>query len=721
METTENDKPGDKPETKTEIDTGLVALTIVLNLLDISVKANELKRNSGVVDRFNASDIIHAIELCNGQGEYIQTDISRLEKLPTPLIAVMKNGYFVAISQINNGQVIIHNPEKGQTESMPIDVFNNAWQGNVILVKTSSRQARFDFGLHWFWPALNQYRAAFRNVLVASLLIQIFALITPLFTMIIIDKVLTTSGYSTLDVLIMGLAAMAIFDFIIGSLRSHVLGNLTNRIDAELMVRLFRHLMRLPMGFFSSRKTGDTVSRVKELEVVRNFFSGPAVTAVIDFPFTAVFIVVMYWFSPLLTFVVVAAVIALLVLYAVMGGRIRKHIREKAQTSSDNQSFLVEGVSSVEMIKSMSVEPQIQKQWEEQVVKNSHTSIETEQLNQFLGQAAGFINKVTVALALWLGARAVLQGDMTPGQLIGFNMMISRVLAPAMRIAQLFQHIQQSQISVQRIKEIFDTQTECDEPNPAKGLPNIKGDVKFENVSFAYDGEHRVVENLDFHIKPGEVIGITGVSGSGKSTLIRLLQRLYLPQQGRILVDGINIGQIDPTWLRHQMGVVSQENILLNRSIRDNIAIAEPGMSLEKIEAASRLAGADDFIRALPEAYNTLVGERGVMLSMGQRQRIALARALVTNPRLLIFDEATSSLDSEAEKIIQNNMQHIVKGRTVFVTAHRLSTLALADRVMTLEHGRIVEFKPIKELLQDDGRFAQLYKLQSQAVRDSAA
>jgi len=349
-------------------------------------------------------------------------------------------------------------------------------------------------------------------------------------------------------------------------------------------------------------------------------------------------------------------------------------------------------------------------------VQSSNASVETEQLNHQLSQMAGFINKLTIAVALWLGARAVLQGDMTPGQLIGFNMMISRVLAPAMRIAQLFQHIQQSQVSVQRIKEIFDTKPECATSNPAKDLPSIKGDVVFDHVSFAYDDEHNVVDDISFHVKAGEVIGVTGISGSGKSTLIRLLQRLYLPQRGRILVDGINIAQVDPTWLRRQIGVVTQDNILLNRSIRDNIALVEPGLSIEKIEAATRLAGADVFIRALPEAYNTIVGERGVMLSMGQRQRIALARALVTTPKLLILDEATSSLDSEAEQAIQANMKQISRGRTVFVIAHRLSTLAGVDRVMTMEHGKILEFNSIKHLMASESRFADLYKLQAEAI-----
>lgn len=709
-----------KKTTKNHNASGLLSITIALNMLGVPVKAADIKRNLGAVGKLSVSDIVRASKLCEVSAEAVKTRLKRINKLPLPFIAWTKDEDFFVVSKIQDGQVLLRDPLDSTSKTISVEAFDQAWVQQVILLKPCFKAKAFDFGLHWFWPTLTQYRAAFNNILIASFLIQVFALITPLFTMIIIDKVLTTSGYNTLDVLALGLAAMAIFDFIIGNLRSHVLSNLTNRMDAELMARLFNHLMRLPLSFFTHRRTGDTVSRVKELEVVRNFFSGPAVTSVIDFPFSIIFIAVMYWFSPTLTFVVIIAVVALILLYALMGGRIRRRIREKSTVSSDNQSFLVESVSSIEMIKSLSVEANIQQQWEEQVVESSKTSIETEQLNHTLSQAAGFINKLTVAIALWLGARAVLQGEMTAGQLIGFNMMISRVLAPAMRIAQLFQHIQQSQVSVQRIKEIFDVQPECDGPNPAKGLPQIKGEVKFENVSFSYDGEHNIIEDISFHVKPGEVIGIAGISGSGKSTILKLLQRLYVPQQGRVLIDGINIAQIDPTWIRHQIGVVGQENILMNRSIRENIVIADAGMPMEKMEAAARLAGADSFIRALPEAYDTQVGERGAMLSMGQRQRIALARALVTDPRLLVLDEATSSLDSEAERTIQQNMQHIVKGRTVFIVAHRLSTLAQVDRLMTIENGRIVEFTTLKELLARQGRFSQMYKSQTEMLTHPA-
>lgn len=705
---------------KTDGDAGLACLELILGLLKLPVEADVLRRSVGQHGRFKVGDIVRGAGLCGAGARLHKTDPARLERLPVPFIACFGEGRFEVVAGVKDGKVLLQKPGEQEPAVEPLEAFAGRWSGEAVLFKAGKggddRERRFDlkgFGLNWVVPEMLRHKGAFANVLMASLLVQVFALVTPLFTMIVIDKVLSNSSYSTLDVLAMGLIAIAVFDFTIGGLRSHLLGDLTNRMDAKLAAGLFEHLLRLPLTFFNSRRTGDMVSRVREMEAVRNFFTGPSLTAVIDFPFTIVFLAVMFWFSPALTFLVIGAVAALLLLYGVVGGVLRGHIRRKSDVQADNQSFLVEGVSSIETFKSLAVEPQIQRQWEEHVVANNKAARRAEQLNQGLSQAAGFINKLTIALGLWFGAKAVLAGSMTPGQLIAFNMMISRVLAPAMRIAQLFQHIQQTRVSLQRMGDIFEARTESGRASPVTDLPAVRGRVVFENVSFAYAPDApNVLEEIDFDVQPGEVVGIVGVSGAGKSTLMRLLQRLYLPQKGRILVDGVNIANADPAWLRRQIGAVPQENLLLHRTIRENINIANPGMSMDQVESAAKLAGADEFIRALPEAYNTVVGERGARLSMGQRQRIALARALATDPRLLILDEATSSLDQEAEQRVQQNMQRITRGRTVFIIAHRLSTLMAADRIMVLKNGRIAETGSLKSLLGGDGEFARLYRAQ---------
>jgi len=551
------------------------------------------------------------------------------------------------------------------------------------------------------------------QLLVASLFIQLFAMATPLFTMVIIDKVLTTGAVSTLNVLVLGLVAIAIFDVTIGLLRGALFSNLTHRLDVELSANLFRHLARLPMSFFSGRKTGDTVARVRELESVRQFLTGPTLTALVDFLFAFVFLGVMALFSIKLTLIVVAAIILMLVLYAVAAPLMKRRLDQKCGSSADNQSFLVETVNGMETMKSLSLEPQMQARWDAQAVEQTRTARESERLTSSMSQIAQFLNKATVALTLFLGAKAVIAGDLTAGQLIAFNMMVGRVMAPALRIAQLFQQLSQTKVSVQRLGEIFDARTEPAASISADSLPPMQGRVRFDQVTFRYAQEMPdALRDVSFDVQSGEVIGIVGGSGAGKTSLLRLLQRLYVPQSGRVMVDGVNVVEVDPTWLRRHVGAVTQDSVLFNATVRENIAAAHPQLSIEAIEHAARLAAADEFIRALPKAYDTPVGERGQQLSAGQRQRVALARALASDPRILLLDEPTSALDAHVEHEIQGNLTEMARDRTVFIVSHRLSMLRVADRILVLDEGGLVESGPPEQLLQGNGAFARLEQAQ---------
>lgn len=696
------------------IDSGLACIALALHLLEIPVETKEMRRRIGVYDPLSVGDIIRAAEEFGAKADQQKTTWERLLKLRFPVIAAMQDNRFLLIAGAEEGKLLVRDPEEDGTTVMPREEFEESWDGRVILVaKGKRKQGDEEFGFRWFMPGLLNQRGVLSQVLCASFFVQIFAMITPLFTMVIIDKVLSTGGMTTLDVLVLGLVIITLFDFIIGTFRSYLFRHMTNRVDVELVARLFKHMTKLPMSFFSSRKTGDTVARARELETIRNFLTGPALTAMTDFLFAFVFLVVMYVFSPLLTLIVCLSIGLLILLYGVLAPLLKKRLQSKFEAHSDNQSYLVEMISGMETVKALSVEPQLQRQWEDMVVEHTQQAKRSENLSNFISFTSGAINKLTVAISLWIGAKLVISGQMTAGGLIAFNMMVGRVLAPAMRIAQVFQQIQQAKVSVSRVGDILNAKPEPATDTSVSNLPPIKGRVAFENITFKYGPESpNVLEEINLEVQAGQVIGIVGSSGSGKSTLMKLLQRLYTPQKGRILVDGINIAQIDPTWLRRQIGVVLQESVLFNRSIRDNIAIANPALNIEAVEAAAKLAGADEFIRALPQAYDTIVGERGATLSAGQRQRIALARALVTNPRLLILDEATSALDYESERIIQQNMRNICKGRTVFIIAHRLSTVRIADRILTVENGRIIEDGSHKSLLDSKGRFAQLHAMQ---------
>ena len=362
----------------------------------------------------------------------------------------------------------------------------------------------------------------------------------------------------------------------------------------------------------------------------------------------------------------------------------------------------------------MAVEPQMQRRWEEQLAGYVTASFRVLSLGNVASQGVQFINKLVTAGILFFGAKLVIDGDLSVGELVAFNILAGRVSAPVLRLAQIWQDFHQARLSVERLGDILNTPAEPTLNSSRAALPAIRGDIEFEHVTFRYraDGPE-VLHDVSFQIPAGQVVGIVGESGSGKSTLAKLMQRLYVPESGRVLVDGVDIAQIDASWLRRQMGIVLQENVLFNRSVRDNIALADPAFPIERVIAAAKLAGAHEFILELPEGYDTIVGERGSTLSGGQRQRIAIARALITNPRILILDEATSALDYESERKIQENMKEIAKDRTVFIIAHRLSTVRKTDRILGIDHGRLVEDGTHDELVKTSGRYASLYRIQS--------
>jgi len=701
-------------------DSFMVAFLVAARLLGRGLAESDVRRRSGIHRRLIPSDLDAVAAVGGWQAERLELRRIDPARLPVPALAETRDGGVVVVARGDASGVLVVDPDTGEQRALDVDGIRKQLSGTVHVFHEREGEGETRFGLRTFFPGLLRYRGAVAQLLGASLLIQLFAMATPLFTMVVIDRVLTTGSLSTLDVLILGLAAIALFDLAIGILRGSLLADITNRVDLDIVARLFRHLTRLPMSYFSGRRTGDTVARVRELESVRQFLTGPTLTALVDFVFAFVFILVMMLFSVKLTLIVLAAMVLLLVMYAVVAPVMKRRLEERFAGTMDSQSFLVEAVAGMETMKSLSLEPQMQRRWEEQVVDQTRFSRDSERMTANLSQCAQFINKGTIALTLWFGAQAVIGGSLTAGQLIAFNMMVGRVMAPALRLAQLFQQFSQTRVSIRRLGEIFNVRPEPERERPDDQLPPMRGAVRFEQVSLRYNPElPDALREVSFEVSPGEVIGVVGSSGAGKSSLLRLLQRLYVPQQGRILIDGVNIAEIDPVWLRRHVGAVTQDSVLFNGSVRDNIAAARPELAIERIEAAARLAAADEFIRALPKAYDTPVGERGAQLSVGQRQRIALARALAAEPRMLLLDEPTSSLDAVAERAIQERMDEIVSDRTVFLVAHRLSTLRVCDRLIVFDDGRLVEQGPPQALLQSDGRFAALARAQQPFTLDS--
>ena len=669
--------------------------------------------------RFDEQALLLASKRLGLQARAVTTRPERLARTPLPAIAQMKDGRFVILAKLESaeegaGRVLVQSPEVGRPELLELADFAAAWSGRLILITSRATLAgdlrKFDFS--WFIPAVVKYRKLLSEVLVVSLVLQLFALITPLFFQVVMDKVLVHRGFSTLDVIAVGLLVVVTFEVTLTALRSYIFAHTTSRIDVELGASLYRHLIALPLAYFQARRVGDSVARVRELENIRSFLTGNAITILLDLVFSVVFLSVMLHYSKMLTLIVVLSIPCYILLSAGFTPVLRRRLNEKFTRGAENQAFLVESVSGIDTLKSMAVEPQMTRQWDKQLAGYVSASFKTSTLSTLAGAGVTLVGKLVTVATLWFGARQVIDAELSVGQLIAFNMLAGQVAQPVMRLAQLWTDFQQTGISVQRLGDILNTPTEINSQQLT--LPRLQGAIRFDNVQFRYRPDaNPVLRGIELSIAPGEVIGVVGRSGSGKSTLTRLVQRLYVPEQGRVLIDGIDLSVADASSLRRQIGVVLQENLLFNRSIRENIALTDPGAPIERVMQAAKLAGAHEFILELPEGYDTQVGEHGTGLSGGQRQRIAIARALLTNPRILIFDEATSALDYESERIIQQNMQAISRGRTVIIIAHRLSAVRHANRIVVLDRGQIVEQGSHQELLQyEAGHYARLLRMQ---------
>jgi ATP-binding cassette, subfamily B, bacterial HlyB/CyaB len=698
-------------------DPGLIALVTLARIHGIPADPAQLRHRFGV-PVFGVAEILRAAKELGLKARAKITNWTRLTKTPLPAIAKLRDGGFLVLGKISEDrdQILVLKPLSPRPELMTRSDFEGVWDNQIILMARRSGLTDLSrhFDITWFLGAIQKYRHSLGEVLFASFFVQLFALVSPLIFQVVIDKVLVHRTLSTLDVLVIGLIAVGVFEAILAASRTYLFVHTSNRIDVELGARLFRHLMALPMAYFETRRTGDSVARVRELENIRQFLTSSALTLIVDLVFTFLFLAVMFWYTPLLTSIVLGAFPFYFGISVGVTPAFRRWLDEKFRRGAENQAFLVESINAIETLKAMAVEPQMQRRWEEQLAGYVNACFKVISLGNTYSEAVQLVSKVVTALTLYFGAKLVIDGSLTVGELVAFNMMAGRVTAPVLRLTKIWQDFHQARLSVQRLGDILNVPPEPSF-NPARSaLPDIRGYITFEHVTFRYriDGPE-VLSDVSFRVAAGQVVGIVGTSGSGKSTLAKLLQRLYVPESGRVFVDGVDLAMVDIAWLRRQVGVVLQDNVLFNRSVRDNIALSDPTMTIEQVTAAAQLAGAHEFILEMPDTYDTIIGERGSSLSGGQRQRIAIARALVTNPRILIFDEATSALDYTSERVIQANMQQIAKDRTVFIIAHRLSALRHTDRILTIERGRIIEDGTHDELVRTGGRYAMLYRSQA--------
>ena len=706
---------GNVHESCRNCDPGLYCFITIARFHGINADPGQIKHALAISSEgMKEIDILRAAKELKLKAKASSIEFEKLGKMTLPAIVGTKDGSFFILAKVEDRRFLVLFPGDSSPKAIEEEVFKQHWNGRIMLfVKRIWKDRDIKFGIKWFIPSIIKYKKPLIEVLVAALILQILGLFSPIIMQVVIDKVLVHNGITTLDVLVIGLVVIAAFELLMSIARNYVFTHTTSRIDVMLGAKLFKHLLSLPLRYFEARRVGDTIARVRELENIRQFLTGAPLTAVLDVMFIAVYIAVMVFYSTTLTWVVLASIPVFAAVSAFITPLFRQRLNEKFDCGAEYHSYLVEAVTGVQTVKAFALEPEVQKKWEGLIANYIKAGFKTSILAGNAGALGQFIQKTFDLGVLWLGARLVMSGSLSVGQLIAFRMLSGRVSGPVLRLVQMWQDFQQTGISIKRLGDIFNTKPEpVIDPSKSR-LPAISGNITFEKVRFRYRPDcAEVIRDVSFTIKQGSVTGIVGRSGSGKSTLSKLIQRLYIPETGKILVDGVDISMADPAWLRRQIGVVLQENFLFNLSVRENIAIHHPSANMSEIVRVAKIAGAHDFILELPEGYDTMVGEKGTGLSGGQKQRIAIARALLTNPRILIFDEATSALDYESESIIQKNLKLICQGRTVLIIAHRLSTLKDADKIMVIDRGQLIEYGTHEQLINKKGLFYYLHSQQ---------
>lgn len=703
-------------------DSGLACFMIVMKFHGIPI-TKEQADSLAVLDggkKAGEMEIIQSANALKMRAKLCRLKINKLGNITAPIIAKNKNGEFFIIAKSQEEDFMVLFPDKIQPEVLSKEELAQIWDGTSVLITKKGivdREAVFSF--KWFIPTILKFKKEFIQVLLAVFIIQILGILTPVMTQVVVDKVLVHRSISTLNVIVIGIAIVYVYELILGLSKNYVFTHNTNRIDVMLSYKLFKHLFALPLKYFESRRVGETVARVRELDSIRNFLTGTPLSSMIDLVFIIVYIVVLFCYNKMLTIIVICSIPVYAILSAIVTPLFKKRLDEKFETGANTQSFLVESITGVQTVKSYALEPKFEKKWGDLQSDYVRASYRTSMVSTTAGTTGQFIQKVFDLLILFFGAKAVMDGNFSVGQLVAFRMLSGRVSGPVLRLVQLWQEYQQASLSVKRIGDIFNTAPEPILNANQAVMPKINGKIVFDKVHFRYNPQGgEVIKDMSFEIEPGTIVGVVGRSGSGKSTISKLIQRLYIPEGGKISIDGMDISLVNPAMLRKQIGVVLQENFMFNGTVIENISIHYPAASMEQIIHCAKIAGAHDFILELPNGYNTVIGEKGMGLSGGQKQRVAIARAILANPRILIFDEATSALDYESESIIQNNLKEICKGRTVLIIAHRLSTLKDAQKIMVIDKGRLVEYDTHEQLMRQEGLYCHLYNQQQRGDVD---
>lgn len=656
-------------------------------------------------------------EVVGLHSQLVPLNASSLANINPPALIRWQDS-IVILYEINQRETTIAVPQRGIIKRKTSE-FLESWdeKGEVILLKPTKHTQQQRFGLSWFWPSVKKHKRVLIEVFIASFFVQLFALANPLMIQVIIDKVIVQNSPETLNTLGVFLLVIAVFEGILTFLRTSLFVDTTNRIDMTLGSEIIDHLLRLPLKYFERRPVGEISTRINELENIRQFLTGTALTVVLDAIFSVIYIVVMLIYSPILTFWALGVVPILVLSTAIFAPIVRRQLRAKAERNAETQSYLVEVMTGIQTVKAQNIELRSRWQWQERYARYVAEGFQTVMTSTLAGSFSHFFNQLSGLLVLWVGAALVLDGQLTLGQLIAFRIISSYVTSPILRLTQLWQNFQETGLSLERLADIVDTPQEAELDRQNIPMPLIKGTVTYENLAFRFNPHGPLqLYNINLEFPAGTFVALVGESGAGKSTITKLLARLYEPESGRILIDGYDINKVELYSLRRQIGMVPQETLLFDGTVQENISLTNPDATVEEIVSAAKAAAAHEFIMTLPNGYNTRVGERGASLSGGQRQRVAIARSILQRPQILILDEATSALDYNTERQVFLNLKEVFKDHTVFFITHRLASIKSADIIVMMDKGTVAEEGTHEELMAKKGLYYTLYKQQDSQI-----
>ncbi|MBD2292456.1 ATP-binding cassette domain-containing protein [Anabaena sphaerica FACHB-251] len=709
-------------EQQSASDCGAACLVMISRYWGKNFSINRL-RDLANVNRAGASmqSLTAAAESIGFATRPVKASLDKLAQQPLPAIAHWEGKHYIVVYEITKKQVIVADPAIGQ-RNLTIGEFKAGWTGYALLLQPTNSLKETPEANTPFWQLfelVKPHSQVLLEVFAASVLIQIFGLVTPLFTQLLLDRVIVQGSTITLNTVGFGLLIFGLFRVVINGLRQYLLDHTANRIGVALMVGFIKHTFRLPLSFFESRYVGDIVSRVQENQKIQRFLTGEALSIILDLVTVFIYVGLMFWYSPPMALLVLTIVPPFVFLALFATPFLRRISREVFSAVTQENSYLIQSLSGISSIRSMAIEQTVRWRWEELLNKLTKKNFSVQVISNQLQIISSTIQSLASTGLLWFGAWLVIQNQLTIGQLVAFNMLLGNIIQPFQRLIVLWNQLQEVIVSTERINDVLEAEVEEDlAVQPRQVLPRLRGKINFDQVTFRYHPESdiNILENLSFEILPEQTVAVVGRSGSGKTTLSKLILGLYPPTDGRVLIDNQDVTSISLKSLRSQIGVVDQDTFLFGGTIRENISIAHPEAALEEIIEAAQMAGADEFIKRMAMGYETQIGEGGGMLSGGQRQRLAIARALLGNPRLLILDEATSHLDAESERIIQNNLKKILKGRTSLIIAHRLSTVRHADLIIVLDRGVLVESGTHDELIAKRGHYYYLNQQQLAAT-----